>query len=74
MEKHDSLGKSKPLAWDVSVPDTFADSHINSTTAEAEAAAKQAASFKESKYADIPSTHLYNPVATNMLSTCKHGS
>ena len=57
------MGKVKPLAWDVTVPDTFADSHINSTSMEAGSAAKQAATFKDSKHADIASTHLFFPIA-----------
>ena len=45
---------SKPLAWDVSVPDTYADSHINMTSSEAGAAARQAASTKNTKYMTSP--------------------
>ena len=55
--------KGKPLAWDVTVPDTFADSHINMTSSEAEAAARQAASTKNTKYIDITSTHIFYPMA-----------
>ena len=51
------------LAWDVTVPDTYADSHINRTSLEAEAAAKQAASLKNTKYSDITSTHVFYPIA-----------
>ena len=36
--------KGKPLAWDVTVSDTYADSHINMTSSEAGAAARQVAS------------------------------
>ena len=32
--------KGKPLAWDVTVPDTYVDSHINMTSSEAGAAAR----------------------------------
>jgi len=35
--------RGKPLAWDVTVPDTYADSHINSTSITAGAAANHAA-------------------------------
>ena len=61
--------KGKPLAWDVTLPDTFVDSHINSTSTEAGPAAKQAATFKDSKYADIASTHLFFPVAIETADT-----
>ena len=53
--------KGKTLASDVTVPDTFADSHINSTSAEAGAAAKY--TFKDLKYVDNASTHLFYPIA-----------
>ena len=38
--------KAKPLTWNVTVPDNFADSSINSTSAEAGAATKYAATFR----------------------------
>ena len=34
------------MAWDVTVPDTFAESHLSSTSVEQGAAAKQAADNK----------------------------
>ena len=55
--------KAKPLVWDVTVSDTFADSRINSASTGAGAAAKYAATFKESKYVVIASSHLFYPVA-----------
>ena len=55
--------KSKPNAWDVTVPDTYADSHINITSSEAGAAARQAASTKNTKYIDISSTHIFCLIA-----------
>ena len=55
--------KGKPLAWDVTVPDTYADSHINMTSSEAGAAATQVASTKNTKYIDITSTHIFYPIA-----------
>ena len=45
--------KGKPLTWDVIVPDTFADSHINMTSSEVGAAARQADSTKNTKYIDL---------------------
>ena len=55
--------KGKPLAWDVTVPDTFADLHINSTSAKAGATAKYVATFKDLIYTKIASTHLFYSIA-----------
>ena len=55
--------KGKALAWDVTVPDTYADSHISRTSLDAGSAAKQAASLKNTKYSDITSTHVFYPIA-----------
>ena len=57
--------KGKPLVWDVTVPDTYTDSHINMTSWEAGAAARQAASMKNTiyLYIDITSTHIVYPIA-----------
>ena len=63
------MAKGQPLAWDVTVPDTFADSHIDSTSTEAGSAAKQAAMFKDFKCADIASTHLFFPVSIETAGT-----
>ena len=51
--------KGKPLAWDVTV--TYADSHINSTSITAAAAANHAATAKSAKYANLTSTHIFVP-------------
>jgi hypothetical protein len=55
--------RGKPLAWDVTVPDTFAASHVNRTSETSAAAAQTAANNKKTKYRDILSTHLFVPVA-----------
>ena len=55
--------KGKPLAWDVTVPDIFAVSHISMTSLEAGDAARQAASTKNTKHIDIISTHIFYPIA-----------
>ena len=47
----------------VTVSDTYADSHINMTSSEAWAAARQAASTKNTNYIDIASTHIFYPIA-----------
>ena len=46
--------KGKALDWDVTVPDTYADSHISRTSLEAGAAAKQAASLKHTSTVTLP--------------------
>ena len=55
--------RGKPLAWDVTVPDTYAASHIPSTSVSAYAAAEKSAANKTTKYATITSTHLFVPIA-----------
>ena len=50
--------RGKPLAWDVTVSDTYAYSHINSTSITAGAAANHAAT---AKYANLTSTHIFVP-------------
>ena len=51
------------MAWDVTVPDTFADSHVNSTAIRASAAADHAATAKTTKYANLAPTHIFIPFA-----------
>jgi len=51
------------MAWDVTVPDTFAESHLSPTAAEQGAAAKQAADDKTAKYQGLEKTHIFLPVA-----------
>jgi len=51
------------MAWDVTVPDTYAESHIGDTATEAGAAANQAAANKIAKYDELASTHIFYPVA-----------
>ena len=55
--------KGKPLVWNVTAPDTYAGSYINMTSSEAGAAARQAASTKNTKYIDITSTHIFYLIA-----------
>ena len=55
--------RGKPLAWDVTVPDTYAESHIISTSAEAAAVVKHAATIKTTKYSDITSIHIFYPIS-----------
>ena len=55
--------KGKPLAWDVTVPDTYADSYLADTATTAGAASDKAASNKEAKYRQLANTHIFVPVA-----------
>jgi len=58
-------------ACDVTVPDTFAGSHLSSTATAAEqgAAAKQAAENKTAKYQGLEKTHIFFPVATKTVGS-----
>ena len=55
--------RGKPLAWDVTVPDTYAASHIQATANSAGAAAESAAVNKTIKYNDLMTTHIFVPIA-----------
>ena len=48
---HPPFSHGKPLAWDMTVPDTFSQSYITATAANAGVAADKAASSKTNKYA-----------------------
>ena len=55
--------REKPMGWDVTVPDTYAQSHVNDTSIQAGTAADSAAAAKKAKYKDITNTHMFIPVA-----------
>ena len=55
--------KGKCLAWDVTVPDTYADAHLTVTSSAAGSVASQPATFKTAKYVSIFSTYHFVPVA-----------
>ena len=59
--------RGKPLAWDVTIPDTSAGSRLNATSVLAGAAANHAAAAGASKYmyVNITSTrsHFHTPIA-----------
>ena len=57
------MTRGKPLAWDVTVPDTYAASHLQLTSTTACAAAEQAAVNKTTKYVALAATHSFVPVA-----------
>ena len=61
----------KPLAWDVTVPDTFAPSHLPSTSLTADAAADKAVVSKTAKYDKLGGTRLFFPAA---IETEDHGT
>ena len=48
--------RGKPLAWDVIVPDTYADAHVANSARQAGAAATHAANNKMTKYI-VPGGH-----------------
>jgi len=51
-----SIGK--PMAWDVTVPDTYVDSHIDKSVVKPDTAADKAAMNKIDKYARLANDHL----------------
>jgi len=67
-----SWAKGKPLAWDITVPDTYADSHLADTATTAGAAADKAASNKVAKYRQIANSHIFVPVAIESAGTLNH--
>ena len=56
-------------AWDVTVSDTYADSHLVDTATTAGAAADKAASNKEAKYRQLANSHIFVPVAIETAGT-----
>ena len=57
------------MAWDVTVPDTLAPSHLQASASRAGAVAEQSEATKISKYATIATTHLFIPLAFETLGT-----
>jgi len=62
-------GQRKPMAWDVTVPDTYAESHIGSTATKPGAAAHKTAQNKIDKYSKLASTHIFYPFAIETAGT-----
>ena len=54
------------MAWDVTVPDTYAESHIGSTATKPGAAAQKTA---QSKIDKLASTHIFYPFAIETAGT-----
>jgi len=61
--------RRKPMAWDVTVPDTYAESHIGSTATKSGAAAHKTAQNKIDKYYKLASTHIFHPFAIETTGT-----
>ena len=59
--------RGKCLAWDASIPDTLAPSHLSSTSCQAGAAADQAATSKVHKYGSLINTYHFVPVVIETL-------
>ena len=57
------IKRGEPLAWDVTVSDTYAVSHIGETAGSAGAAANKAATNKTAKYNTLATTHHFIPIA-----------
>ena len=55
--------RGKPLAWAVTIPDTFANSYIGETSTRATTAADRAAENKTTKYTDLAKTHHFVAIA-----------
>ena len=59
--------RGRCMAWDVTVPDTLAPSHVQATAASAGAAASSSEALKSAKYADLAITHTFIPLAFEAL-------
>jgi len=57
------------MAWDVTVFDTYAESHIDQTAREACSAANKAAANKTVKYGALSASHIFFPVAVETAGT-----
>jgi hypothetical protein len=57
----------KCLAWDATVPDTLAPSHLSRTSVEAGAAAAKAALLKNEKYRELSRGYIFCAIAIETL-------
>jgi len=62
------------MAWDVTVPDTCAESHIDQTAREASSAANKAAVNKIVKYDAESASRIFFPVAVETAGTWNQSS
>ena len=61
--------KGKPSTWDVTVPDTYVESHIANTLSTPGETADQAAQQKNLKVCQLASTHIFCPIAIETAGT-----
>jgi hypothetical protein len=61
--------RGRCLAWDVTVPDTLAASHLERTSVTAGAAAEYAAELKTVKYSELISHYDFVPIAVETLGS-----
>ena len=59
--------QGKCLAWDFTMQDTFANSHLPHTLLKQGSAADLSALSKTQKYANIAQTHIFTPVAVETI-------
>ena len=58
--------RGKPMVWYVTVPDTYAESHTDSTATKP---AQKTAQKKIDKYSKLASTHIFYPFAIETAGT-----
>jgi len=63
--------RGKSLAWDITIPDTYTESHLHDTALHADQEPLQTRRLqkKTTKYAGLPRTHLFFPVAIETAGT-----
>ncbi len=61
--------RGKCLAWDATIPDTLAASHLPSTSSQSGAAARRATTIKVQKYDSLLNTYHFVPVAVETLGS-----
>jgi len=61
--------RGKPMAWDVKVPDTYAESHIGNTATKPGGAAQKTTQNKIDKYSKLASTHIFYSFAIETAGT-----
>ena len=59
----------KPVTWDVKVATSLSNSYISASAGSGGAAAELAASKKMSKYADLPVSYIFQPIALETLGS-----
>ena len=59
----------KPMTWNATVSDTYADSHVDKTAVKPGATADKAAQNKIEKYAGLTSTHIFYRFAVEAAGT-----